>query len=78
MESIKFLLQKKTQKTAPTLIEAVFMIAKLGGFLGRKGDGLPGPHVIAKGLRRLSDIVHISKIVSEENFEKIMRGINIE
>ena len=40
----------------PTLQEAVLMIAKLGGFLGRKGDGKPGVKVIWRGLRRLCDI----------------------
>jgi hypothetical protein len=40
----------------PTLKEATLMIAKLGGFLGRKGDGNPGVKVIWRGLRRLHDI----------------------
>ena len=40
----------------PTLKEATLMIAKLGGFLGRKGDGNPGVKVIWRGLRRLYDI----------------------
>lgn len=40
----------------PTLQQAVFWIARLGGFLGRKGDGYPGPKSIWQGLRRLEDI----------------------
>lgn len=40
----------------PTLKEATLMIAKLGGFLGRKCDGNPGVKVIWRGLRRLYDI----------------------
>jgi hypothetical protein len=40
----------------PTLKEATLMIAKLGGFLGRKSDGNPGVKVIWRGLRRLNDI----------------------
>lgn len=40
----------------PTLMEATRMIARLGGFLGRKHDGHPGPIVIWRGLQRLSDI----------------------
>jgi hypothetical protein len=32
------------------------MVAKLGGFLGRKGDGHPGATVIWRGLERLADI----------------------
>jgi len=41
----------------PTLQEATIEIAKLGGFLGRKGDKNPGVKTIWRGLRRLEDIV---------------------
>jgi hypothetical protein len=40
----------------PTLGEAVGWIAKLGGFLGRKHDGVPGVKTLWRGLRRLDDI----------------------
>ena len=40
----------------PTLREAVRMIAALGGFLGRKGDGEPGTTTLWRGLQRLEDI----------------------
>lgn len=40
----------------PTLKEATFWIAQLGGFLGRKSDGNPGSMTIWRGLQRLSDI----------------------
>ncbi len=46
----------------PTIKEAVLMLAKLGGFLGRKNDGSPGIKVIWRGLRRLEDIVESYKI----------------
>ena len=39
-----------------TLGEAIRMVAKLGGFLGRKGDGHPGTVTIWRGLQRLKDI----------------------
>jgi len=42
----------------PTLKEAVLLIAKLGGFLGRKHDGSPGVKVIWRGIRRLNDIAN--------------------
>jgi hypothetical protein len=42
--------------TPPTLREAVRMIAALGGFLGRKGDGDPGLKTVWQGLARLSDM----------------------
>lgn len=47
---------KRPPKTPPSLIEATRMIAQLGGFLGRKSDGHPGPSTIWLGLQRLRDI----------------------
>jgi hypothetical protein len=41
----------------PGLREAVRQIARLGGFLARKGDGEPGVKTIWRGLRRLNDLV---------------------
>lgn len=40
----------------PSLQQAVRWIAKLGGFMGRKGDGEPGVTVLWRGLQRLYDI----------------------
>ena len=40
----------------PTLQEAVIMIASLGGFMGRKGDGYPGTTTVWRGLQRLEGI----------------------
>ena len=37
----------------PTVKEAVASLAKLGGSLGREGDGNPGVKVIWKGLKEL-------------------------
>jgi len=42
---------------APSLAEAVRQVARLGGFLGRRGDGAPGVKVLWRGLRRLQDLV---------------------
>jgi hypothetical protein len=39
----------------PKLNEIILMIAKLGGFLGRKSDGYPGPQVMWIGLQRAQD-----------------------
>ncbi|BAZ03500.1 IS4 family transposase [Calothrix sp. NIES-3974] len=49
----------------PTLREAVRMIARLGGFLGRKGDGEPGVKTIWRGLRRLHDIAVTWKLAHQ-------------
>ncbi|MBP5976675.1 hypothetical protein HW132_29065 [Brasilonema sp. CT11] len=50
-------------KKPPSLREAVRMIATLGGFLGRKGDGEPGVKTIWRGLRRLHDIAATWKLL---------------
>lgn len=41
----------------PSLGEVVRWIAQLGGFLGRKGDGEPGPKTLWRGWRRLQDML---------------------
>jgi hypothetical protein len=48
---------------APTLREAIHMVASLGGFLGRKGDGEPGTKSLWIGLQRLDDITTMWKIM---------------
>ncbi|MBF0196936.1 MAG: IS4/IS5 family transposase, partial [Planctomycetes bacterium] len=40
----------------PSLSEATRLVARLGGFIDRKCDGLPGNEVIWRGLERLHDI----------------------
>ncbi len=42
-------------KEPPRLNEIILMIAKLGGFLGRKSDGYPGPKVMWTGMQRMKD-----------------------
>jgi len=42
--------------TPPSLGEAMHMVAKLGGFVGRKGDGHPGTTVLWRGLDKLAFI----------------------
>lgn len=46
--------QRPPPQEPPTLGEAIQMIAKLGGHLGRKSDGEPGPMVLWRGLIELS------------------------
>jgi hypothetical protein len=43
--------------TPPTLGTMVRALAKLGGFIGRKGDGDPGVRALWRGLNRLTDLV---------------------
>lgn len=53
-------------KTTPTTKEAILMLAKLGGFLGRKSDKNPGLKVIWGGLSRLNDITKTYEIFSKK------------
>ena len=48
--------RQPTPATPPSLRDAVRMLAKLGGFLGRKSDGEPGTTTMWRGLQRLADI----------------------
>lgn len=48
----------------PTLREATRMVASLGGFLGRKGDGDPGTQTLWLGLQRLDDITATWKLMA--------------
>jgi hypothetical protein len=41
---------------APDIKQAVRWIGQLGGFIGRKSDGEPGPIVLWRGLQRLHDM----------------------
>lgn len=43
--------------TQNPLPDWIVMIARLGGFLARRGDGRPGPLVLWRGMLRLNDIV---------------------
>ncbi len=48
------LMKKPVPKEAPRLNEVVRLIAMLGGFLGRKGDGEPGVKTIWQGLQQVT------------------------
>lgn len=53
-----FILNKKPiPKTMPTLNQVIRLIARRGGFLGRKGDGEPGARTLWLGLQEVSIFV---------------------
>lgn len=65
----KALVAYKTQRpippdNPPTLREAIRLLASLGGFLGRKGDGEPGTKSLWLGFQRLDDLVVMWKIMT--------------
>ncbi len=49
------LMKKPLPRQAPRLNEVVRLVAMVGGFLGRKGDGEPGVKTIWQGLQRVVD-----------------------
>jgi hypothetical protein len=66
---------KKTDRmpaSPPSLHEAVRQIARLGGFLARKGDGEPGVKTIWRGLRRLDDLVTGSRLSRDHPAPKVV------
>lgn len=70
----KAVLVFKTGKPAPeqppTLSQMILSIAQLGGFLGRKSDGVPGTETIWKGLERMQDIAMAFKKVMTAYFSR--------
>lgn len=53
-----FILNKKTPPDKPPqLNEVVRLVARLGDFLARKGDGEPGVKTIRLGMQRIVDFV---------------------
>jgi hypothetical protein len=56
----------------PDLRGVVRQIARLGGFLARKGDGKPGVKTIWRGLRRLEDILTFFKSSRKRPIPKVV------
>ncbi len=55
-QSVYVIVKKKLPpEDVPRLEEMVKIIAGLGGYLGRKHDGPPGPKAMWIGLQRMSD-----------------------
>jgi hypothetical protein len=63
-----YLLTKKKRPTKPPTINQVLrIVAQLGGFLGRKGDGEPGVKTIWIGLQRVMDSAATIQALREED-----------
>jgi hypothetical protein len=52
-QSVYVIATKKPPKKIPKLNEIILMVAKLGGFLGRKSDGESGPKVMWIGIQKM-------------------------
>lgn len=57
--------KEKPPSCPPSLREILALMARLGGYLARKGDGPPGPKAIWIGLQRTRDFVLAIKAVGE-------------
>jgi hypothetical protein len=58
--------RRKVPKTPPGLNAVLRLVAQLGGFLGRKGDGEPGVKTIWLGLQRVMDFAAGLRFAREE------------
>ncbi|NRA63346.1 MAG: IS4 family transposase [Pseudobacteriovorax sp.] len=56
---------KKASYKFPSNLEAITMIAKLGGYQARRSDPPPGPIVIWRGWQKLMNSVEVVKLISE-------------
>ena len=59
---VKFNPGVKIPKKPPTLQLATAWIARLGGYLARKGDGSPGITYMWRGLKKLADMMEGMRI----------------
>jgi hypothetical protein len=62
--------EKRRSAQVGTIGEAVHVIGRLGGHLGRKGDGPPGAKVLWRGLKSLHDRVQGYQI-AQSRFEDV-------
>jgi len=58
----------------PSLGEFVAKVAEFGGFLGRKGDGLPGPQAIWQGLQKVRILTIGWKVYVKQGGHKAYQG----
>ena len=60
-----YLVQHKTKKipsTPPTISEFILIVAKLGGYINRKGQGPPGSTTVWCGMRRMDTLIEAYRV----------------
>ncbi len=62
---LAYALHRKKPVARPKIREVVRLVAMLGGFIGRKGDGEPGVKTLWQGLQRLHQAVETAQILGE-------------
>jgi hypothetical protein len=55
-KSVYTVVKRELPRKTPSLGEMIQLIASLGGYLGRKGDGPPGPKSMWIGIQRMTDL----------------------
>jgi hypothetical protein len=58
----------------PTIRQAVFMVAGMGGHMGRKGDGFPGTQTIWRGLVKLYGASEMYAILTQQFYPHPMHS----
>ena len=53
---------RKNHKTNYTIEEIIYKLGRMGGFMGRKNDGMPGVKVLWRGLTKLNSILKYTHI----------------
>jgi len=56
--------KKPLPEEPPTVSEIIYMLGRIGGFLGRKSDGFPGVKNIWQGLIKLLIVLEYADIFS--------------
>jgi hypothetical protein len=59
--------KQKPPKTPPRLIDMIVAVAKLGGFIGRKGDGFPGAKTLWIGLGTIRNYLYVKESLAGSN-----------
>ena len=63
-----YLVQQKAKKiptTPPTISEFMLIVAKLGGYINRKGQGPPGSTTIWRGMQRMDTLIEAYSVFEE-------------
>jgi hypothetical protein len=58
----------------PSISEAVFMVAGLGGHLGRKGDGFPGTQTLWRGLLKACIATEVYAAITQQHYSHPMQS----
>lgn len=66
---LSMLVLKTKPKRSTTLIDYFILLARLGGFIARKGDGMPGAEVLWRGWKKLKEAINTWNALSNMDFK---------